>query len=521
MRLETEFPCSIHARPTQLWIAASGVALVAALILQVGLHLNADTSWLLYVAERTLDGAVPYRDILETNPPASFLLYVPAVILARLFGLTPEVVTIALTVMATCISLALSDVILKRASLLHRADRPAMLFAAVILLLVVPLSSFAQREHIILLASLPPLAVMAARDNGQRPRLWEAILAGLSGGVVIAVKPVFCLAFVGPVLLCWHGRSWRSVAGMVEAWIAGAVVIAYAGAVLSLYPDFSAHVLPLLVAIYVPARLDLLTLFALPVFWLWLTLVVTFCWVRTPVDRLGLVLVVASVGFETALFIQGKGFTYHGYPALALAGLACAMTFLREGRAGDRILHWPRLAYAPANAVLIGSLFAFNEYHIPETQAPGLFEAVAAISPHPRLITIAGSMHFGRSFARELGGEWVASTPIAWITYYASGIEPQAEGDPRFAASIRMERERFAEDITRNHPDVILVEGDGWMRWTRHSPALVEALNGYDRFGRYGDVIALRRNSVAPIAASAPALPQQASYTRPTEAIAR
>lgn len=521
MRLATETPGSIQARSTQLWIAASGVALVVALILQVLLHLNADTSWLLYVAERTLDGAVPYRDILETNPPASFLIYIPAVVLARFFGVAPEAITIILTVMATGVSLALSDLVLRRAGLLERADRPVLLFAAAVLLLVMPLSSFAQREHIVLLASLPTLAAITARANGRNPRLWEAILAGLSGGVVIAVKPVFALAFVGPVLLCWHNQSWRSVAGMVEAWIAGAVAIAYAGAVLVLWPDFSAHVLPLIVAIYVPARRDLLTLFALPVFWLWLTLAVTFWWVRTHADRLGLVLIVASAGFETALFVQGKGFTYHGYPALALTGLACATVFVREGRSGGRMLHWPRLAYAPANAVLIGSLFVFNESNIPENRAPGLFKAVAAISAHPRLLTIAGSMHFGRSFARELGGEWVASMPIAWITYFASAIEPQAESDARFAPAIRMERERFAEDITQNRPDVILVEGDGWMRWTRRSPALVKALNGYDRFGRYGDIIALRRSAAEPTATPVPALPRQASNTQPAEAIAR
>lgn len=510
-------PGSIEARPTQLWLAASVLATVIALTLQASMHINADTSWLLYVAERTLDGAVPYRDILETNPPASFLIYMPAVALAQLVGAAPETVTIVLTVMATGFSLALSDLILRRAGLLDPADRPALLFAAAVLLLVLPLSSFAQREHLALLASLPLLAATAARANGGKPRLWETILAGVGGGVVIAVKPVFGLAFVGPVLLCWHDRSWRSVAGMVEAWIASAVAIAYAGAVFVFWPDYAVRVLPLVVAIYVPARLDLVTLVAMPVFWLWFALMVTFWWVRTRADRPGLVLIVASAGFEAALFIQGKGFVYHCYPAFALAGLACAMAFVREGRAEGRILRWPRLAFAPANAVLIASLFAFSESNVAAAQAPGLFEAVAAISPHPRLLTISGSMHFGRAFARELGGEWVGSTPVAWITYFASAITPQAESDVRFAEAIRMERQRYAEDIVRNQPDVILVQGDGWMRWTRQSPALVEALNGYDRLGRYGSIIALRRSE----AAAASASPRQASNTQPTEAISR
>ena len=49
-------------------------------------HLNADNSWLFTAAELLLDGGRPYVDFIESNPPASFLIYFPAVCLARSLG---------------------------------------------------------------------------------------------------------------------------------------------------------------------------------------------------------------------------------------------------------------------------------------------------------------------------------------------------------------------------------------------------------------------------------------------------
>ena len=70
--------------------------LLAALLLassaavHVGFGTVSDVSWLITVDEKWLSGATPYRDVIEVNPPASLLLYWPAVALAQLTNLTPE-----------------------------------------------------------------------------------------------------------------------------------------------------------------------------------------------------------------------------------------------------------------------------------------------------------------------------------------------------------------------------------------------------------------------------------------------
>jgi hypothetical protein len=51
---------------------------------------NTDVSWLLIAGERMLDGQRLYADILETNPPMSVLVYIPAILIGRAMGLPAE-----------------------------------------------------------------------------------------------------------------------------------------------------------------------------------------------------------------------------------------------------------------------------------------------------------------------------------------------------------------------------------------------------------------------------------------------
>ena len=86
-----EHPDIVFADLLQRWQLS--LVLVAFAILQQSLgHHNADNSWLFTVCEKLLDGAQPYVDVIETNPPASFMIYMPAVLLARMIGLPIEFV---------------------------------------------------------------------------------------------------------------------------------------------------------------------------------------------------------------------------------------------------------------------------------------------------------------------------------------------------------------------------------------------------------------------------------------------
>ena len=479
------------------WIAA-GLLVLAAMALRAAWHVNGDVSWLLELAERTLDGAVPYRDFLEVNPPASILIYMPAVVLARLIGASPERMTDALLFLATFCSLTLCADILAKAGLIGRGRASKVGLCALVVLLILPFNSFAQREHIVVLAMLPILAALAARAEGARPGTAQLVLAGIGAGIGIAIKPMFCLALVGPMFYLIRRQPWRDALRQPETCIAAGLAALYGLGVILLVPDFSARVLPLVMRVYVPARLPALELVTQPTVIILAGLVFAFWRLgrATGEDVVGRVLILASLGFETVFLVQGKGFTYHAYPPIALAVLACGSSLSIAVARGPRaLLRDGRVDLALLAVLALASLLTFAERYDVETDSPGLSRAIATLSPHPRVLSITGDMTLGRVFARELGGEWMGSEPIAWVTLYAAAITPKPEQDSRFAGAIRDEQELYAADIARQRPDVILVDGPFWQRWAGADPALAHAFTGYQPAGQYGAVTLWRRET--------------------------
>src|SRR5215216_2436725 len=128
------------------------LAVVAvALSLRTLLPTNVDVSWLLTVGEKVLDGQRLYVDVLETNPPAAVLIYLPSILTARALGLSPEPVLVVFVLLAALASVGLAGRVLERTGVAHGLNRPTLLAGATAVLLVLPVSNFAQREHLALI----------------------------------------------------------------------------------------------------------------------------------------------------------------------------------------------------------------------------------------------------------------------------------------------------------------------------------------------------------------------------------
>ena len=168
---------------------------VAAILLQWRFGLLGDVSWLITVDEKWLDGATPYRDIIEINPPASLMLYWPAVALARVLGVAPEFTVAAFGFLSIAAGLGLAAAILGRAGLI---DRLGALGASVALVAfaVLPGQSFDERDHLAAVYGLPFLAVAAARAARAPVDARLALLAGLGAGLMAAIKPPYALVAI-------------------------------------------------------------------------------------------------------------------------------------------------------------------------------------------------------------------------------------------------------------------------------------------------------------------------------------
>ena len=263
--------------PDMLGAVAALGALLGAAALRAALHTNSDVAWLLTLGEKLLDGQRLYVDLIETNPPASVLVYLPAISLGRALGTAPERMLDAQLFIGAFLSLALTWLLIAPVGMVRSGSWRWLLAASVGIVLLLPAYNFGQREHIALLCILPALAATAVRARGLPLRPSLAVAAGLGLGLTVSIKPHFALAALLPELaLLTRLRSLRPVF-RAENLVAAALAAAYAGAIVALFPAYLTDMLPLLRDVFLPVHYGL-ELLAAPatIFWaatgLWLLL---------------------------------------------------------------------------------------------------------------------------------------------------------------------------------------------------------------------------------------------------------
>ena len=462
------------------WAVVAALVAVA-MLLRHGLSANTDVSWLLTVGERVLDGQVLYRDVLETNPPKAVLVYLPGILLARTLGLSPEVVTDALVFAAIATSLGIVACLLKGTSAIpHRSAWP-LICLSVIVLAILPMREFGQREHIAMLELLPALGVLALRLNRGTPPGWGIVVAGLGLGLSLAFKPYFALAVGGAIVgLAIRQKSWRLLLAP-EHLIAAAIVAAYAVLVVIAFPDYLTIIGPLARDVYVPTGLSLAEMLQRPVVLPFAVAMLAACALmrRPPGDATLWLLVAMAIGFAAVFALQRKGWAYQAYPMLACTLLALGTAIARSDL--SRMTAMAATLLLAAGIAL--SMTAFNAAF----DAQALRPVIAQIGPHPKILAITSEPGLGHPLVRDLGGTWVSRQQGLWVTGYADYLRQQGALGPdrsemldRYAAR---ERDWLLADIKATPPDVVLIDNltGKWGQWVAADPGLSAVLAPYAR----------------------------------------
>jgi hypothetical protein len=473
---------------------------LAAIFLRCSIVTATDVSWLITLSEKVLDGARLYVDLIEVNPPASVLLYLPAVAFARFVGIAPEIAVNALVFLAVGVSLWVTSRILLRARLLDGIDGWTLVTFAALLLLVFPARTFAQREHIAVIVLLPALATYVVRGYRMSPGFAAATISGIGIGIAVSIKPHFALAvFFAAVAAARHAKSWRSLFAL-EHGIAGGVVAAYGASVFVFYPQFVSDVLPLVQAVYVPVRLSLLTILTRGQAILWISAISILAFRK----RAGMftprysVLLMASCGFALAFAVQAKGWPYHSYPMLTLSILALAVFYCERAVAMPKPGATENLrgdgvgSFAAMVAFLIIGFYGM-------TIAPNFTPLAQTIRRHaaqPKVLAISSDIGLGHPLVRQVGGRWVQSVGSLWITDNAGWLL-KGEQSPDLAARLQRYAARdhamLLEDIRREQPDIILLDAN-WETRARADGQLSAELRAYHEMERELGVIILQRD---------------------------
>jgi len=497
-------------RPARLTASlASPFATLALILIAIGLqlagHLDCDVSWFITFAEKVLDGAVPYVDVTDPNPPAAFLSMAPAVLLARAYQVPVEPVVAGLVFLFGLLSIASSVVILHYGAPRSREDWGLVLNASVFTLLVAPALVFAEREHIALLAMSPMLATLSASAEGGRAPKALRIVAGLGAGLAVCFKPFFGLAIALPALaLAYRERSPRLLM-TVEMATAAALCLVYALATFLFFPAYAQYALPVIADVYQPARdtlanLALFTLAPFNVALLAALFVVSAKGFAHPPVAPGFVAPAAarvcgfaSAGFLVSFFLQGKGWSNHAYPGIALALLAWCF-FALDGHPRARAAREGRLFKFVFLPALVASPFLFGAIKVlaDVEEHPGLRAELARVAPaHPRLIVMARQLDYGHPVTRQLEGAWVGRPNALWTASLAAYLLRDVK-DPAWRARLEDYRRRdlagFVEDVRAGKPDAIVVEDRDTREWVLKQPESAAALDGYEKAGEAQEI---------------------------------
>lgn len=438
------------------------------------------------MVEAVLEGKKLYVDIVETNPPFTLWLFMPAVLLAKALGVASEFVVHAYAYAASIVGLAFAALIARRAGFPENPALVALLPVFFALLVLFPGNSFSEREHLGIALLLPLLALMAWRvypGGASAPGHGIAMLAGLCGSVIVLVKPYYAIVILAPALHgAWRTRTIRPLFA-TEYWVIGLVCVAYLGAVFRFHPEFLRDVYPDLSATYLRVKLFEPLLLQYGGAYLVLLYLVRSLRTDLPLSPLVLILLIASVAAVGPLVYQAKGWPYHAYPAIVLgiAALLCRIAQLGPPF-GLRIA-------GGARTLLVVTTIAANGLPFLATQKPGgeLVASIRAATDRPSVAVIGSDIAAGHPLTRMIGGRWISAYCSDWLgafAFYLAFVE-RMQGNTSHAGQYDAMVQRYIdfkiEEFEAAKPDLLLFQKHDqlWTRRLMSRDAFARLMNDY------------------------------------------
>ena len=207
--------------------------------------LNTDSGWLLVAARRLLDGDRLYVDIIEVNPPLIvWLLLTPAWVGRHLAIDDTTVVAvpvIGLEILCGLMALAA----LRRAPATPRTATTIALGVFLIAFGLLSMGQVGQRDAMAGLLLLPYAALATRAASGLSVPWLLSIVAGVAGGLAVAIKPFFVAPWIAVEIAVVVSR--RQIASLVrvETVIVLLMQLAYATLVWLITPEWLTRIVPL------------------------------------------------------------------------------------------------------------------------------------------------------------------------------------------------------------------------------------------------------------------------------------
>ena len=451
--------------------------------------LPADTSALIGLGEVLLDGGRQGVDFYEVNPPASIFIYMPGIVLARLIGVNPDTLVVIFIYIAVFMNLYISYIIIDKANLLNYSLNKLSSVFLLFIFTVYFEDCFSQREHIVAVLMLPFITLASARLEGKFFNWTLNILIGVGLGIACSIKPYFII--IPLFVLMFSIAKARSVKVFcwIELWVAAIVCVVYVIIIALYYRDYILIVRDVFFESYAMFRLPFMELLlseaVLYIFMVISYLMISF-FVRTSTIQTLCALV--SIGFFAVFFIQGRGWSYHLFPAIVFISFASIILLGRILSGGAdfektwhiRLALGSTLAYSIAIA-LTGNFTMSRVF----TYQRAVEEEIIKIAPNPTMLTLSANAGIGHPIVRDIKGKWVGSFGSVFMALSLNKAQQKEvlnEGryDAPYLQHISWQINIIANDIQTRKPTIIL--NDDFLEWRQFIlsyPQLAKAMQAY------------------------------------------
>jgi hypothetical protein len=499
-------PVRLPHRPIVSAISLLLLASVLGAVLFIALRspLKDDIAWLLYVARRWLAGRELYIDVVEVNPPLIVWISAIPLEIARWMHVDSQFVAMPVFI-AGVLGCAWWT-----ASLLHVrggifAERLPVFAAIGSALLILPAADLGQREHLLVAAFLPYLALFAGSLDGKgvlegrRASIVAALVAGVLAGLGCALKPRYAAVFaVLECLALTRGlRPWR-----IMPLAAGTALVGYAGLVAILCPAYLRRAVPMALALYGATDAPFLTLLTDSALLLsGLTVAAGLLWLRrrSLTDySLMLTLVVFAVTSTVVCFVDGKNWYYHRLPATVATVLALVLWTATELVQRRWRIRWPLIVGGLAVAVFcISSIQRLKPAAVdavePRQTAVDRLERIIRAEHARTYIAFSEWIALGFPVVNETGVTWASRFDSMWAL---KGEVWRASFDPAVAKEWPIAR-WVAHDFIAGCPDIAVVDTRETTNYISvlsvADPAFARAWSRYRRIGSFDGLVVYRR----------------------------
>lgn len=333
--------------------------IITLIILFFKIHtLNVDSTWILYVASQIVEGKTLYIDISEVNPPLIFLYSSIAIYISKITFFSNIESYIILISILILISICLSFFILKRTSTTKENIR-YYIYLITFILIISTLPAYGQREHLLIIFTLPYIIFSMFRDKIILQNYMLLIIV-VFASLGLNLKPHFFILIITIELI--YIFHFKRIFYFIR-W--DSLLIFFSGVIYLLlifleFPEYINFAIPLAIETYTSLFNKPFSILLLN-YEVFIFLLGIFIWLIFTKKEFNLdikVLFITILSFLLIYFLQQKGWFYHRLPFFLLTILFVFHIILTYINKNQRIYF---LSLVP----LIGIIILLNIQRVP------------------------------------------------------------------------------------------------------------------------------------------------------------